>query len=53
MITEDRKKELISHAEEVFGKVKHLQDLGLVCDYVDFVPSVNYPPITEYPDFKP
>ncbi len=53
MITEDRKKELISHAEEVFGKVKHLQDLGLVCDDGDFVPSVHYPPITEYPDCTP
>lgn len=50
MITEERKKELIAHAEEVFAKVEEYQKLGLVCDDGDFVPSVHYPPITEYPD---
>lgn len=50
MITQDRKKELIAHAEEVFKKVEEYQRLGLVCDDGDFVPSVHYPPITEYPD---
>ncbi len=53
MITEARKKEMIAHAEEVFGQVQKLQKLGLVCDDGDFVPSVHYPPITEYPDCTP
>ena len=53
MITDTRKKELIAHAEEVYGKVLELQKLGLVCDDGDFVPSVHYPPITEYPDCTP
>ncbi|MCR4791203.1 MAG: radical SAM protein [Lachnospiraceae bacterium] len=48
MITESRKKELLAHAEETFAKVEELQRLGLVCDDGDFVPSVHYPPITQY-----
>lgn len=50
MLTEGRKKKLIEHAEEVFQKVLEYQKLGLVCDDGDFVPSVHYPPITQYPD---
>lgn len=45
-----RKNELIQHAQEQFQKVERLQALGLVCSDGDFVPSVHYPPITEYPD---
>lgn len=48
MITPERKLELINHAEEVFKKVEEYQRLGLVCKSGDFVPSVHYPPITEY-----
>ena len=47
---EKEKNELIAHAREVFQKVRALQDAGLICDDGDFVPSVHYPPITEYPD---
>lgn len=50
MITDEKHKRLIGHAEEVFQKVKEYQDLGLICDDGDFVPSVHYPPITQYPD---
>lgn len=37
-------------AAEKFELVKELQEKGLVCLDGDFVPSVHYPPITEYPD---
>jgi oxygen-independent coproporphyrinogen-3 oxidase len=50
MITGERKQQLLEHAEEVFSKVCEYQKLGLVCDDGDFVPSVHYPPITQYPD---
>lgn len=50
MATKSEKEKLIRHAEEVFQKVKEYQSLGLVCDDGDFVPSVHYPPITEYPN---
>lgn len=53
MISGVRKKEMLKHAEEVFGEVLKLQKLGLICDDGDFVPSVHYPPITEYPDCTP
>lgn len=52
-MNEQRKKELIDHAHEVFARVKELQSLGLVCESGDFVPSVHYPPITRYPDCTP
>ncbi len=42
------KNDLMAHAEEMFGKVERLQQLGLICDDGDFVPSVHYPPITQY-----
>lgn len=48
MIESERKDELLRHAEEVFAKVQKYQRLGLVCDDGDFVPSVHYPPITQY-----
>ena len=50
MIDERERKELIAHAAEVFQEVKRLQAAGLICDDGDFVPSVHYPPITQYPD---
>jgi len=50
MITDDRKEQRIRHSAEVFKKVEEYQKLGLVCDDGDFVPSVHYPPITQYPD---
>ncbi len=46
----ERKNKLLAHAEEVFAKVDELRRLGLICDDGDFVPSVHYPPITEYPN---
>lgn len=48
MITADRKKALLVHAEETFEKIQKLQRLGLICSDGDFVPSVHYPPITQY-----
>ena len=48
MATPERKAELLNHAEEVFAQVEELQRLGLICDDGDFVPSVHYPPITQY-----
>ena len=48
MISPERKAELTAHAEQVFSKVLEYQRLGLVCDDGDFVPSVHYPPITQY-----
>lgn len=53
MITEEKKKQLLAHAQEVFEKVEEYQKLGLICDDGDFVPSVHYPPITQYPDCDP
>ena len=50
MISEVKKSELLRHADETFQKVLVLQSLGLVCRDGDFVPSVHYPPITEYPN---
>ena len=47
---QSRKNELIQHAEEQFRRIEKLQALGLICSDGDFVPSVHYPPITEYPD---
>lgn len=48
MIDLERKQQLLQHAEEVFAKVEECQRLGLICDDGDFVPSVHYPPITQY-----
>lgn len=50
MVTDERKNRLLEHAKEVFDKVVKCQELGLICDDGDFVPSVHYPPITQYPD---
>ena len=48
MISAERKRELYQHAEQVFSRVQEYQRLGLVCDNGEFVPSVHYPPITQY-----
>lgn len=50
MVTNEERAALKQNAEEYFEKIKELQKLGLICDDGDFVPSVHYPPITEYPD---
>lgn len=42
-------KELLDHAGERWEQVRHLQSLGLICENGAFVPSVHYPPITQYP----
>ena len=42
------KTELLRRAEERWKQVKNLQSLGLICDDGEFVPSVHYPPITQY-----
>ncbi len=44
-----RKDKLLEHARKTVEKVKYYQSLGLVCNDGDFVPSVHYPPITQYP----
>ncbi len=49
MLTQEKRNELLAHAREVFAQVKRCQELGLVCKDGDFVPSVHYPPITQYP----
>lgn len=49
-MTDERKDRLMKHAEDTFRKVELYQAMGLVCDDGDFVPSVHYPPITQYPD---
>jgi oxygen-independent coproporphyrinogen-3 oxidase len=41
--------ELIRHAKERLEQVIVLQQAGLICRDGDFVPSVHYPPITQYP----
>lgn len=38
--------------EKKFHIVQELQKKGLVCLDGDFVPSVHYPPITQYPDVR-
>ncbi|MCR5214714.1 MAG: radical SAM protein [Eubacterium sp.] len=53
MISKDERELLYKHAEEKIKKVEELQRLGLICDDGDFVPTVHYPPITEYPDKGP
>lgn len=40
---------LRERAEEKFRAVLEMQEKGLVCLDGDFVPSVHYPPITQYP----
>ncbi len=44
--------ELRERAECKFKKVEELQRKGLVCLDGDFIPSVHYPPITQYPNVE-
>ena len=48
MYFETHKEELLANAEARIEQMKHLQELGLVPLDGDFVPSVHYPPITQY-----
>jgi oxygen-independent coproporphyrinogen III oxidase len=41
--------ELLAKARQRVDQVKKLQAAGLICYDGDFVPSVHYPPITQYP----
>jgi oxygen-independent coproporphyrinogen-3 oxidase len=41
--------EYAENAKQRIGQLKELQSLGLICADGDFVPSVHYPPITQYP----
>ncbi|MDR1532984.1 MAG: radical SAM protein [Clostridiales bacterium] len=45
--------EYAEHAKSRIQQLKHLQNLGLICADGDFVPSVHYPPITQYPPMTP
>lgn len=44
--------ELMTKARKRVNEIEKLQDLGLICHDGDFVPSVHYPPITEYSPTK-
>lgn len=48
-ITASQREKYDKIADEWLAKVLRLQELGLECDDGDFVPSVHYPPITQYP----
>ncbi len=49
---EERYRRLRENAEGKFLKLLDLQKKGLLCLDGDFVPSVHYPPITEYPPYE-
>jgi len=42
-------KDLLAKALQRIDEIKKLQVAGLICHDGDFVPSVHYPPITQYP----
>jgi oxygen-independent coproporphyrinogen III oxidase len=44
-----RYKELLAKARQRAVEIRRLQAAGLICLDGDFVPSVHYPPITQYP----
>ncbi|MCL2814091.1 MAG: radical SAM protein, partial [Oscillospiraceae bacterium] len=46
-------KDYLPHAKEKFETIRALQSEGLICDDGEFVPSVHYPPITQYDDASP
>ena len=48
-VTNEQKERYAKIADEWLEKLLWLQELGLECDDGDFVPSVHYPPITQYP----
>jgi oxygen-independent coproporphyrinogen-3 oxidase len=41
--------ELLAKARQRVDEIRRLQAAGLICHDGDFVPSVHYPPITQYP----
>ena len=43
------REDLLVRAKARIGDMKRLQELGLIPKDGDFVPSVHYPPITQYP----
>ena len=43
----------LAHAAERLETLRALQGEGLICDDGEFVPSVHYPPITQYDDTSP
>lgn len=50
LIQQDNKyRNFLAKAEERLNEIKKLQAAGLICYDGDFVPSVHYPPITQYP----
>lgn len=49
MEKQERYRWLRDRAEEKFRVVTEMQKKGLICLDGDFVPSVHYPPITQYP----
>lgn len=48
-IQQDKYKDLFAKARQRVSEIKKLQAAGLICHDGDFVPSVHYPPITQYP----
>lgn len=48
MSIQEKREELLIKARRRIGEVKRLQAAGLICHDGDFVPSVHYPPITQY-----
>lgn len=48
MYFKEKKAELLANADARVEQLKKLQELGLICDDGEFVPSVHYPPITQY-----
>ena len=46
-------KDYLPHANERFEMVRSLQKEGMICDDREFVPSVHYPPITQYNEHSP
>lgn len=47
-IQQARYKNLLAKAEQRVNEIRKLQAAGLICRDGDFVPSVHYPPITQY-----
>ncbi|MDR0491557.1 MAG: hypothetical protein LBH28_09985, partial [Oscillospiraceae bacterium] len=46
-------RDYLPRAVKRLEEVRALQDEGLICDDGDFIPSVHYPPITQYNDVSP
>lgn len=49
MRSSDKYGRFLAKARQRVDEIKRLQALGLICHDGDFVPSVHYPPITQYP----